>query len=304
MKKVEKQGFDSCPALMHFHHTPTLDVGGFSSAGSVAFNGRKIRQKDDERQVTVTMCQAEVEPKRRNFWKGEQICLHKPNADKIYTVHETEYLDEYDNWILNLYDPMTHRVLHIQTFHTNLYLVHDPDKASTANAYNFEISAYYFIANRTGLNLEYNFVHKGKSHLKSGLPEQVDGTDLHCRMNNYTKLMVPKVLAYIKTPPSSQMCHFDPPIKAGERRSKKDTKIQTLVCPKIDVEEMEKDPKYSRIPTLLLKTRSRQLDPSNHLLLFNPHTGWSQKVKEELGGDIEFFRFHICSPLFTFVHIC
>ena len=43
------------------------------------------------------------------------------------------------------------------------------------------------------------------------------------------------------------------------------------------VKEMAKDENYLNIPTLLLTTRSRQIDPTDHLLLFNPYSGWTQK---------------------------
>ena len=157
----------------------------------------------------------------------------------------------------------------------------------TNDSYNFEISAYYFIANRTGLNLQYNFTHKGKSDKKSDLPEHVDGCDLHYRMNDYTELMVPKVKKFIQQAPTASMCHYDPPFKRGATRSTKSTCIQTLIVPKVDLEEMKKNPNYARIPTLLLNTRSRQTDPTNHLLLFNPHTGWSQKeIITNVGYDM------------------
>ena len=235
-----------------------------------------MQKNIETRQVTITMERATVDPKRSNFWPGEHVRLHSPDSKVMYEIHKREYLDKYDNWILDLHDIDKNVIKHVDTHRTNIYLVHEHETVNSSESYNFNITAYYVIANRTGLNLTYSFTHRKEISSVSDLPENVHGCNLHSRFNNYTNLMVPKVKKFIKHPPISRMCTYDPPHKP-QQKTQKPSMMQILIQPKEDLKEMRTNPKYYRIPTLLLKTRTRQIDATNHLLLFNPHTGWTQK---------------------------
>ena len=225
MKQVEKKKGSDCKIAKMLY--AKMEEGRDSNQ----------RKEIEKRQVTITMKKSIVEPKRKNFWPKEKVCLHTPDSTVVYEVHKREYLDEYDNSILDLHDPNNiTKLYHIDTNQTNIYLIHDTTKVKATNSYNFEMSSQFFISNRTGLNLTYKFYHRGEIHPETDLPENVHGCDLHYRFNNYNKLMVPKVQAYISHPPMSRMCHFDPPVSKNQKITSKNshpTSMSILIKPKI-----------------------------------------------------------------------